>query len=61
MTFSIIAVMDGLTKIAMIVCATYAAVYFNSPKMMWFCLMAAFFGHSFERKKEDGEAVQKMD
>ena len=61
MTFSIVAVMDGLTQMTMIVCATYAAIYFNNPKYMFLCLMAALFGHKYEKKTENGSHAQKID
>lgn len=58
MKFETIALFDALTKIALIICVTYAACYFNNWWLMFFCLMAGLFGHSFEttrERKHDGE------
>jgi len=53
MKFELIALFDAFTKIALIICVTYAACYFNNWWLMFFCLMAGLFGHSFEKKKEE--------
>ena len=55
MKFEWIAFCDLITKVTMIVCATYAACYFEKWGLLFFCLVATLFGHSFERTYKDGK------
>ena len=50
MKFEFIAFFDAITKIGLFVCVTYAACHFEKWWILFFCLMGAFMGHSFERK-----------
>lgn len=50
-----IAFFDFMTRATMIVCATYAACYFQKWWLLFFCLVATSFGHSYERTYKNGE------
>ena len=55
----IVALFDGLTKIAWFICVTYAACFFGKWWIMFLVVAVIFMGHSFTEtytpKKKDGE------
>ena len=54
MKFGWIAFCDLMSRITMIVCATYAACYFQKWWLLFFCLVATSFEHTYERKYKNG-------